>query len=158
MVVPMRFCVALMGCTLALTIAEVICVGNVTPYHFMKSGHPIDMVMVKGGHWFYYFEGGLPAEVATNARAELKSQGFAEDSTHRPWYHFSKGDKEVIVCNFDEIGTRIDKSGTSLFVMPKMPTPKGYDPSRNAVVWVHERGGSQFQHACFTVKKTALLW
>src|SRR4051794_7810461 len=135
MLVPMRYCLALMGCTLALTIAEVISVGNVPPYHFMKSGHPVDMVMVNGGHWVYYFEGGLPEKVAADARAELGAQGFSEDTAHRPWYHFSKGDKEVIVCNFDEIGTRTDATGTTLFIPPKMPTPNTYDPTHNAVVW-----------------------
>lgn len=72
-------------------------------YKFIQSDHPVDMWRDGADKWSYYSIGkGTTAELATTVRTELGKEGFTEDKTHKPWYRFVKGDREVVVCNHDE--------------------------------------------------------
>ena len=141
-------------------IAGVATVGAKPNYRFIHADHPIDMVYAKDGQWLYYFEGGEPKDVADRARKDLIPSGYVEDTAHKPWFHFVKGDREVIVCNHDQIGTISDSSGTStLMVPPPIPTPRGYNSAGQAVIWVRTPGrGSAAKMTFFQLKKLILRW
>jgi hypothetical protein len=72
-------------------------------YGFIHEDHPVDMWGAGHDKWAYYSIGqGTTESLAAEVRSDLQKEGYTEDKTHRPWFRFVKGDKEVLVCNHDE--------------------------------------------------------
>lgn len=115
------------------------------------------MISDKSGHWTYYSLG--PKEpvpvLVQKARVELSAAGFTEDITRKPWYRFSKGDREVIICNHHEIAVEHTGGVARLFNSPKLKVPPK-EPW--PVVWVREPGQDRAGVAIFQLQKTVLLW
>lgn len=155
----LKFGIILACALVAFTVAQVVTVASTVPYRFIRSGHPINILRAGGGQWLYYYEGGNVKKLADNARKDLSTQGFLEDNLHRPWFHFSNGQREVIICEHSEIMTVYDpKVGTYFRIAPAIPYPKTYNPKDHAVVWVRDKPWSGFKVLCFKIKKTVLLW
>ena len=123
-------------------------------YGFLPADHPIDVVSDQSGRWFYYFMDRLPGGVprlAAQVRQELLPQGFTEDTSSRPWFRFVKGNREVIVCNHDEIGWNAPRlvHSPSVIQAGRILWP---------VLWVHQPGADPSGVARFQVKKLLLRW
>jgi hypothetical protein len=140
----------LVTAALVFFIAEVASTGRTIPYRFIKTDHPIDMLMDKTGRRVYYGFQGKPQDTVPAAREELIAQGFKEDFANRPWYRFAKGNDEVILCASDEIAVMGDK-----LIHMKGAKPNGF---HYATVWIHEKGRKPLQFWSFKIKKTILFW
>jgi hypothetical protein len=142
--------VTLVAAILLLFIAEVASVARAIPYRFIKTDHPVDMLMDGTGRWVYYGFQGKAQDTLPAARQELFAQGFHEDFSNRPWYRFTKGDDQVILCSSDQIAVSGDK-----LVHFKGSATSGF---HYANVWVHESGRRPIEFWGFQVKKRVLLW
>lgn len=127
-------------------------------YRFMTADHPIDVMGDRSGRWFFYgtarTNGGAP-QIAAAVRKELLPLGFTEDAANKPWFRFVKGNREVIVCNHDEIAATPSLTDVQVFHETVSRTPLSVlDP----VVWVHQPGPDLTGVAAFQIKKLLLRW
>ncbi len=129
------------------------------PYQFMQTiDHPISVMGDHSGRWFYYGPGrmkGSATQIAAGIRKELLPLGFTEDTTGKPWFRFVNGNREVIVCNHDEIAANSSLTSTQVVhETPSASPPRVLYP----VVWVHQPGTDMTGLAVFQVKKLLLRW
>jgi len=123
-------------------------------YAFFQADHPIDVISSQGGRWFYYMPDqamGNKATLANAARRELLEKGFTEDTSNKPWFHFVNGEREVIVCNHEEIAT----NGSQIIHGMNQVPPQSHE---FVVVWVRQPGSDDASVAWFQVKKFFLRW
>ena len=129
------------------------------PYQFMQAmEHPIDVMGDRSGRWFYYGPermAGTAPQIAATIRRELLPLGFTEDTSAKPWFRFVKGNREVIVCNHDEIAADASLTDSTVFhsTLPNQP-----GRSLAPVVWLHQPGTDATGVAAFQVKKFLLRW
>ena len=129
------------------------------PYRFMSAiDHPIEVMGDRSGRWFYYGPGrmkGSAAQIAAGVRKELLPLGFTEDTGGKPWFRFVNGNREVIVCNHDEIAANASLTDAKVFheTFARPPLSVLYP-----VVWVHQPGTDMTGVAAFQVKKLLLRW
>ncbi len=127
-------------------------------YSFLTADHPIDVISDARGRWFYYMPapvtGGAP-KLADSVRNELLPLGFTEDLSNKPWFRFVKGDREVIVCNHDEIATDGSVSNTHVIHETRPAVPQS---TKYAVVWIHQPGSNSSGVAAFQIKKLVFRW
>ncbi|MEA2554221.1 MAG: hypothetical protein QOJ65_2397 [Fimbriimonadaceae bacterium] len=155
---PSRLVLTIVLVVLVASTAYAILKPVANRYRFIRVSHPVSMMLDDTGKWTYYSLSTPAEEVARQARAELLAEGFQESTNDKPWFRFSKGDREVIVCNHDEIMTVADRRRSTLrhSHWPKsLGAPK---PQAWGVVWVHEPGGNPAQLAVFNVKRLVLGW
>lgn len=138
---------------IAFFIGEVVLVGSAIPFAFIKSDHPVSIVTDDDGRWFYYDFQGKPSYIIASVRQELTAKGYKEDFSNRPWYRFTNGKQEVIVCDSDEIALSAKDKGKPIHFQQKPPAENDYID-----VWVKEPGKSSFQTEAFRIKKTILGW
>lgn len=152
-----RWVLAASGGFLLLFVVMLFAIRDPAPYHFFRADHPVSMLSDATGTWTYYSLG-PPANVedlSAKARTELIQIGFSEDTKSKPWYRFTRGDREVIICNHNEIAVDQSKTFPRLFPGRRShSTPKNPWP----VVWVHQGGQNKVRVAIFQVQKTLFLW
>lgn len=102
---------------LIAVIAVVLGLGNPQErsYGFVTVDHPVDMWHIGDDHWAYYSLGeGTTADLAAKARPELLALGFQETPTGKPWFRFTMGKKEVVICDHSEFGVSSGSGGRRL--------------------------------------------
>ena len=150
-----RAALGLLLLTFAMSFYKVAAVGAPVDYAFIHA-HPIDMDYSGHVRWFYYSVEGKPDAMIDNARAELTKDGFMEDSSNKPWYRFTSGNKEVVICD----------SGYAMMMQPSPNAPKTlihYTPTYKTTyqytdIYVREPGGSDVDYIAFQIKKRVLFW
>jgi hypothetical protein len=142
---------------IGLVIAGALFLGLATPqgssFAFVKADHPIDMWQDGKDRWAYYSVGdGSSKELAALARKELVGKGFTEVKTGKPWFRFTNGDQEVLVCNHSEFAVNGGPSGSKLDLHPAI------DKNPWPCVLVKNGPGTSGSLAGFQVKKLVLRW
>lgn len=132
---------------------------RIQPYAFLNQTHPISKHLDKTGTWTYYSLSGEPKPIAETARKELIARGFVEDLGSKPWFRFTKGPDEVIVCNHDEIATMHDPvKGEFPFHMSIPGKLRGGSKNAWAVAFIHNGSKSKIDFWSFQVKRFILQW
>lgn len=122
-------------------------------YSFVTVDHPVDMWQDGKDKWAYYSIGnGTTKDLAGTVRADLKAQGFTEDSTQKPWYRFVKNDREVVVCNHNEFSL----CGSQLMPPGKMKVP--VPATQWPCILVKNGPGTDTSVGFFQVKKLVRGW
>lgn len=97
--------------------------------------------------------------IADTARQELIARGFVEDRGSKPWFRFTKGVDEVIVCNHDEIATMHDPVKGEFPFHPPVRTKLRGGPNKGwAVAFIHNGSKSKIDFLSFQVKRFILQW
>ena len=118
--------------------------------------HPIALWSSGKDRWAYYMvDLGEPSALAHRVRPALLAEGFHEDVSKRPWFHFVKGDREVIVCDHQEFGTRPMPNGDQTLLVASKGMP---GQGRSQCVLVKNGWESREPLALFRLKKTIFLW
>lgn len=99
-------------------------------------------------------DSGPASAMADKARAALLPLGFIEDASQRPWYRFTKGREEVVVCDHGEFAVNMVASGKSKLVHMSLPEGRQNDQS----VLVKNGPGAHVPTAIFQVEKIAHGW
>jgi hypothetical protein len=143
----------------ALLVAVVIALSTQpapTSYKFVTVDHPVDMWQDGGDTWAYFSLGeGSTFDVSEKARQELLPQGFVEDTTRAPWYRFTNGREEVIVCNHHEFAVESYPGGSKI-VPGRATLHPGSRPW--PCVLVKNGAGTEMPLPTFKIKKLVHGW
>ncbi len=126
-------------------------------YPFITQDHPIDMWKDGNDKWAYYsMNDGTPADLAKKVRGVLTAQGFTEDTSQTPWFVFTKGNNEVVVCNHNEFGVNQGIGSGKLL----KPAPYTGSPMMKSwpCVLVKNGPGTETSVVFFQVKKLIHGW
>lgn len=147
--------VVILAAIIVVAVVGAIKLGAPQPksYSFVTVDHPVDMWQDGKDKWAYYFIGtGTTKVLASTVRTDLKTQGFAEDDTQKPWYRFVKNDREVVVCNHNEFAV----NGSHLMSQGKMKVPA--PTTEMPCILVKNGPGTDTSVGFFQVKKLVHGW